>query len=329
MTAKLNDRESLAINCIKAFAILSVIAAHTVLLDTNSVFSGIVTSLWTVFSRVGVVTFYIVGGFLYNRKDGDNKIYWQKKFFRIVIPWLICSAITYLIGLVGGNDFSLCGYIKWIFGSGTWYYYIVIYVLFLIVFKLFYKHTSILWILFLMQTLFIALNTFGINTTPKIGFFTDYLNPLFWIGYFSLGILIRRYRLDVKLRENKLILITATIVMICTTMVMHIYGIYTYFSLITMVNCLAAAVLLWDISYLIANTKASVITKSIGVSTYCIYLLHMQIVQTAVGFLPATGLTYLCAPFLGLAIMMILVYMANWVCGKLPFGKKLKMCFGL
>ena len=322
---KLSVRDSLAIDCIKAFAILSVIAAHTVVLDASTTFTDIVTSIWTIFSRVGVVAFLIVGGFLYSRKDRDGKSYWKKKFLRIILPWFICSAITYAIGIIGGNELSVLGYIKWIFGYGTWYYYIVIYVFFLLIFKWFYKSTSVLCVLVGIQVLTLMLNTFGVNITLGV----DYLNPLFWIGYFALGILIRRYRLDKKISRNNVVLIISIVLSIGVTTVMHIYGIYTYFSLITMVNCISVSLILYRVAYFIAKTKIATVTRYIGVSTYCIYLLHMQIVQTAIGLIPASGVTYLFAPFIGLAIMMVIIFIANMVCKKLPFGDKLKMCFGL
>ena len=326
---KLSARDSLAIDCIKAFAILSVIAAHTVVLNETNAISYLVTSLWSMFSKVGVIVFFIVGGFLYSRKDGDNKEYWTKKFFRIVLPWLICSFITYVVSVIGGNDCSVYEYISWIFGSGTWYYYVVIYLLFLLIFKLFYRRDVILWVLVSLQVFALALNTFGISTTLKTEFFTDYLNPLFWVGYFALGILVRRYRLDIKLRDSKLIFVLAIVLIICMTPVMYLARIHTYFSLITMIYCLAFAVVLWKISYIIANTRFASFTRMIGVSTYCIYLLHMQIVQTAIGLLPECVTVFVFAPFIGLAIMILLVCIANWVCRKISFGDKLKMCFGL
>ena len=329
MNNKLSARESLAIDALKAFAILSVIAAHTVLLDMSSDFSSIVTGIWSVFRVVGVPVFLIVGGFLYSRRDGDSKVFWKKKFFRIFLPWVLCSAITYVIGIVGGNTPSIYGYIKWVLGFGTWYYYIIVYLLFLILFKYIYMNNIALIFTLVIQLVALTINTFQIPIgLENIAYEWYYLNPLFWIGYFSLGILIRRYRTDVKLR-SKLSLIVALLVMLVASAIKYIYGIYTYFSLITMINCLAIAVVLWNLSYFIAKTKISSFVRTIGVSTYCIYLLHMQIVQTAVGLLPACGITYLFAPFIGLTIMMIIIYIANWFCDKLPFGDKLKMSFGL
>ncbi len=325
---KLTSRESVALFILKAFAILSVIAAHTVVVDESNTINDFITSAWVIFGRVGVVIFFITGGFLYHRTDGDNKQYWKKKFFRIIIPWIICSCITFGISIIGGNNLSLLSFIKWIFGYGTWYYYIVMYMLFLFIFKFFYKHNWVLYTLMAINVIALILKVAPLSfMTVRWGVF-DYLNPLFWVGYFSLGIIIRKYGLHTKL-TNITSFIVGIISLMLTFTLVYKFDVFTFFHPFTMLNCLAFALVLFNISYYLANKNVRKYLKPIGTSTYCIYLLHMQIVQSAMNLIPNGLIKYIFAPFLGLAIMMLLITVANWICKKLPFGDNLKMCFGL
>lgn len=324
-TQKLAQRESMAIFCLKAFAILSVIAAHTIILNDSTTINNLITSFWTVFGKDGVITFFITGGFLYYRKDNDNKSYWKKKFFRIILPWIICSFITYIVSIAGGNDLSFISYLKWIFGYGTWYYYIVMYMFFLFIFKYIYKHN---WLLYLLMAINVVSLVLKITVFNNYWGELDYLNPLFWCGYFSLGVLIRRYRLDILLTK-KAPFIIGFIVFILTTTIRCKTGTDTYFHPLSMINALSFYTSFYGISYFLANKKISKYIKPIGASTYCIYLLHMQIVQTTINLIPDGILKFIFAPFIGLTIMMVIIMVANRICKKLPFGDKLKMCFGL
>lgn len=83
---KLTQQESSAINIMKAVAVLSVISAHVVSFDESSLFAKIASSLYLLFGEIGVIIFFVIGGFLYKRTSGDRKEFWKKKFFRIILP---------------------------------------------------------------------------------------------------------------------------------------------------------------------------------------------------------------------------------------------------
>lgn len=328
---KLTDRESITIDLMKALSILSVIAAHVVSFDESSFSSKLITSFWKVFGEVGVIVFFVIGGFLYKRRIGDNKEFWKKKFFRIVLPWFFCSAITYILTVIISREWSLFSYVKWVLGSGTWYYYITIYTMFLFIFKIFYEKDAILYFLIGMQILSITLRTFGITTTYSFGFFTDYLNPFHWAGYFSLGILVRRYRIDLTLRRYFIVSVVsvAGLVMVASLFVLCYKKIFTYFHIISLVFCVSALVLISTFSYKMANLKIAPKIAKIGTYSYCIYLLHMQIVQGVCSKIPDSFFKFLFSPFVGLAIMLILIFLGLLICKSLSFGDKIKMIVGL
>jgi peptidoglycan/LPS O-acetylase OafA/YrhL len=326
---KLTNRESLTINVIKAVAILSVIAAHVVALNESNLISNIASSLWIAFGEVGVIIFFIIGGFLYKRKNNDNKEFWKKKFFRIILPWFFCSLVTYILSVIEGRELSILSYIKWILGSGTWYYYITIYTIFLLIFKWIYKKDAVLYFFIGLQIILLTLQAFGIGTTYSFGFITDYLNPFHWAGYFSLGVLIRKYRIDLTIRKKRIVVCAAGIIMAITLFVICYNKIFTYFNIISFLFGISSFILIVALSYTIANFKMANYIGKVGTYSYCIYLLHMQIVQSVVSKIPDSIFKVLFSPFIGLSIMLILILLGLFICKKLPFGDKIKMIVGL
>lgn len=325
------ERERATINVVKSVAILSVIAAHVVPQTDTDLFSDFVSFSWGVFGRVGVILFFIIGGFLYSRIDGDSKVFWKKKAFRIFIPWAFCSLITYLLTIIVDPSvpFSFVKYFKYILGSGTWYYYATIYTLFIFIFKWFYKNDVILYSIIGVQTIALIMKSMGFSTTLPFDFFTDYLNPLHWIGYFSLGIILRKSRFDIALRQNNIAIILSSIILIISFLILYNQRISTYFHIITSIFCVSFSVLVLCASYWIAKFKVSNYIGKAGVYSFCIYLLHMQIVQFVNSKIPDGIVKIICSPFIGLFVMLVLISIGLWICKKLPFGDKIKMLVGL
>lgn len=326
---KLSQRESTAVNIMKAVAILSVIAAHVVSPTDTDFLSELVSSSWGLFSRIGVIIFFVLGGFLYNRSSYDALGYWKKKFSRIIVPWLICSTLTYAIAVALGIEFGLTHYGKWVMGSGTWYYYITVYTLFLILFQWLQHKEWILYFLIVAQGLSLLLASFGISTTVPVEFVTDYLNPLHWIGYFAFGILARKRRWDLHIRRYRWVTLLAWLVMAASAWMLYTWKIFTYFHILTSLFCMSALMIIADLAYCAAGWRIAGRFAKIGVSSYCIYLLHMQIVQPVIARIPDSVWKILFAPVIGLGIMMMLITLGLAVCRRLPFGNKLKGLIGL
>lgn len=326
---KLTQRESTALNIMKAISILSVLAAHLASFSDKSLFASIVSSFWLLFGNIGVIIFFVIGGFLYTRKPNDDKAFWKKKFFRIILPWLVCSLLTFFVYAIETHKFTLFTYVKYIFGSGSLYYYITMYTLFLFIFKYIYNKDKILWGLVGIQAIALTLASFGLSTTLSLGFFTDYLNPLHWIGYFSLGILIKKHRFDLRARQKKHIIIIAYILALLSLCILSLNKIFTYFNILSALFCLASLIIVADISYKLAALKVSKHIATIGTWSYCIYLLHIQIVQFVVWRIPGDMLQLLFAPIIGLGLMVVLIAIALFICNKLPFGQKIKALVGL
>lgn len=215
------------------------------------------------------------------------------------------------------------------FGSGTWYYYISVYTFFLFAFKWFSKSDIALYFLMILQLILLALRTFNVPTTCSLGFFTDYLNPFHWAGYFSLGMLIRKHRLDLMVRNKREFLVIDGLMTVLSLWVLYSKKIFTYFNIVSAIFCLSALVLVAASAYALASRRIAPYIGKVGTYSYCIYLLHLQIVQAICSRIPDGAFKILFAPFVGLAIMLIIIASGLFLCKKISIGNKIKVLIGL
>jgi len=324
----ITQKESRRFYCVKAIAILSVIAAHVIAVSEEPLFRNILTSIWKIFGNIGVICFFILGGFFYSRKKGDTGLFWKKKFKNLVIPWLFCSSLTYAWVLLNSRKFSLYEYIKWILGSGTLYYYIVIFLLFLFVFKHVYWSDKLLISVIVLNLLVLTMKTLHIIPDMK-GVITNYLNPLYWIGFFAFGILLRKYRWDRKLLNSKWIWKLCTGVSICLLSVLYCIQEVSYFHVLAALFEISAFGVVLKLSDLLAKSKVSNVLVYIGKSSYCIYLLHLVIVQQIDNLMQESLLSDFISPFVGLFVMVLLIKLGRMICNKIPYGDRICNLVGL
>lgn len=300
------------IDILRAIFMVSVIAAHTVHLIENPVISFI----WKKFTCFGVVGFFITSGYFYKRKKGDTISFWKKKFVSIIVPWIFCSFITYLISNI--HNWTLVGYIKWFLGSGTWYYYITILLTCMIIFKVANrKYLLIIAIalncisLLLGQTNLDILNIFA----------TPYLNVFNWMGFFALGILL----------QDKLYISTKTFIVcligyLLTCVCIHFYNLTGYFNIFSAINSVCLVTIFYKISGKLIKMK---FLSSIGKNTYTIYLLHMNIAQFVCKNICGFWIIDAMLPLIGLTVMILLIYLGKTFCKILPKGEYLIKLVGL
>lgn len=324
----ITEDESRIISLMQVLSILSVVAAHVTRLNNTSRLREIITSAWSAFGVVGVVVFLILGGFLYNRAEGDAKDFWRKKLRSLLAPWLICSLITYAVTVITTNQTSGMNYLKWFLGVGTWYYYATVYVFFLLIFKFLEKKEWILYITMAMTGVSLTISTFNENWLSSV-FMTPYLNVFNWIGFFALGIIIRKYRLDKKILQTPGCLVGGLIISIVAFLIMYKFGKWGYFSILGLVFELASAIVLLYIAKVLLRFRGTQWFLRIGAYTYCIYLLHMPIVQPICSRLPDMLLVDVVRPLIALAIMVTLIDIGKKICHLLPFGQTICKLLGI
>lgn len=326
MSNQITEKESKTFNTLKAIAMLSVMSAHTISFHgNNGIFMKILTSAWAMFGTVGVALFFVLSGFFYHREPGDFRTFWIKKTYRIICPWAICSSFTYIVKVILDDEIpNLETYLRWILGSGTWYYYVTMLLILYFIFTKGYKKNWFLSINIVINIIsIIALSYLEWRPT---GFITKYLIPTNWCGFFAIGCLLRKYRLDIKFFLNKSYIIYAAIITIITFMVNQILGIYSYFHIISFVFELSCGMVMLNIADKLRNIT---ILNRIGKNTLFIYLMHMQIVQPLCNRMPESFFIVMIKPLVSLTVMELICYGIRTIADHFKFGYKFCGFFGI
>ena len=259
---KLSERQSKTIYVMKAFALLSVFFAHMPGVGATETFRACI-------GLMGAPTFFILSGFVFSRpKDRrDFVVFWKKKFFSIMLPWFFWGGITFVVSVLIGNGGRRLSLISWIIGVNTWYYWLTILILCYLCFSI-RDDTFICVVAIVFNVLSLLLTQ---NGMVKLSLpLTNYLNLFNWAGFFSLGILLKRY----QTMFSKHGVWKATVVWLVVLSLFYFIPIKKdYWSLYAAILEVISAWFIYETSFLLYNFKAF---QLIGKQSLLIYLIHMQ-----------------------------------------------------
>lgn len=263
----MEKRNSKAFYVVKAFAILSVIFAHCTYSGTPTV-----QAITDLLGGIGVPIFLASAAVFFNEKE-DWRSFWFKKLKNIVCPWILFGVITYLGGVfLGGNGtFGIVKLLHWCIGYGSWMYFVTILLMCYAIFR------AIRWdgLPYVMIALFLLsniLDVFGIN--PITNLIGSYLNVFTRIGYFAIGILLKKasvMKLETPKLWIKLSLSAFAVVMGVLCIVLDV-PVLSYFIHLSFILSVGSSLFFWSQS--LADCK---LLEGIGKQTYFIYFVHMQI----------------------------------------------------
>lgn len=325
MPKKICPTDSSALYFVKAFAILAVVAAHTSVISYGTPLRLLITRMWDLVSTTSVGCFFLVGGILYQRAPGDSKRFWKRKLDSLIIPWVFCFALINLYRAVRGHVNTPFEYLMQFLGFGSWLYYISMYVFCLAFFKLICRNTAALVGCAAVSMAALLAETFCGEDMALYAVLASYMNPINWIGYFALGILLRKG----ELRWGKAVTILCLVTAVIFGAAEYLGGYFNYFNIYNFLFSVSVFFLLFAAGRSLASTKLEKPIRRIGSSTYCIYLLHITCLAPIPGKLPNALWKDILMPILGLAIMMILIELGTWITQKLPSGEKIRMLVGL
>jgi peptidoglycan/LPS O-acetylase OafA/YrhL len=212
--------------------------------------------------------------------------------------------MTFIVSLILGSKQKIAlKYFQWILGFGTWYYYVLVLLIFFLMFKFIEKSEILLYVCFALNIVSILLETWRLNPISQLPFCTPYLNIFNWIGYFALGVLCRKHRLDRWILKSKIALSLTIVLTIFAIILFFLLKNESDFHFITFLYKLPLAVILFYVSSWLANGKTNFLV-AVGKDTYFIYMLHMQIVQFICRRLPI--IFEIVKPLVGLLIMCII-----------------------
>lgn len=297
--------------------LLSIISAHSCVAQSEINSSYLLLwNLWNVWSIIGAPCFLILSGYFF-RKDAVSFIeLLRKKFKTIIIPWLICGTIVYIISK--SEHYSMREYLNFIFGYNSYLYYMTVLISCYIIF---YYIPRQIFLLFC----FIGVNLISLTLTEK-GIYhpllTNYLNIANWTGYFSLGMLIKR--LDILFKIRTLPVILQTLIMMPGIIVVLLgasSNIDSYFHLLSFPVIGLFFLSIYILCNLLHIHNLSFISD-IGKFSFSIYLLHLPSVAVLKRIVRDINPNfYMIIPLLDIIIF--------WILFKLLFlGEKSKH-FGL
>ena len=300
----------------KVFAILSVICAHMTLTIDKGQIGWLSDKLIAVYGKIGVAFFYLTAGYYYYRKKGDTIVFWKKKLKGIILPWILCSVLTYIFNIILLNEkYSIIGQLKWTMGYMTWYYFIPV---LLFCFIWFSSSIRIYWI---YLTIFISIVSNILTIIGILGvtqWCTPYTNPFNWLLFFALGIFGKKHeQLLTKIFSKKYIGIMGCVGFI------SLYGLWiwynakiSYWNFFSLVfEILGCLVILYGAWYF----RKIAFLQRIGKNTLFIYLVHMQIAGIINTRLPQNAFFYFVKP------IIVLIIMWGAVEGIIKISKVLKL----
>lgn len=241
---------------LKALAIFTVFFAHMPYTGSNQ----IMIYLFNLIGMVGVPTFLILSGYF----DYYSQSSLYKSAKRLFIPLFIWGLLTYIASHINTTwDFydSTIGFLKWIYGCGSWLYFVPVLFLCKMICCIDNKYyQSILCIISLIS---ISSTSFGI--IPYNEFFTPYTNPLNFLIYFQIGRYLRRNDIDL---DNNLYLFTSLIIAVVS---LFLWGTEapSFFSIYAVFVSFGSFFFLYRLAHIVNFGEET------GKMSYVIYLFHL------------------------------------------------------
>ena len=180
----------------RGIAIISVAYAHSLSLSDE-----ILQRVGAAIGILGVPIFLFCSGFYFKRQKWRELL--TKLLAGIVSPWLLWGTVAFVISVaLGAASNNLISFLAFLFGHGTWLYYIPVYLTIRILFNIsdnpYFIAASII--------VSLASNVISFIPPPSSGLapiITLWQNPLNWMEFFAMGILFNRLGLLEKVINGK------------------------------------------------------------------------------------------------------------------------------
>lgn len=255
---------------LRGLAIISVAYAHSLTLSTPYL-----QRIGAILGLAGVPLFLVLSGLWFKESSWRQLI--DKLIRDIGMPWLIWGTFGYIISLfLGAVKCGVLSYVAFICGHGTWLYYLLVYVVIRLIFNKLNRGGYLLAFILisLVSSVLSYYNQVYCNTVGQ--FITPWQNPLNWLGFFAIGIIIKRHNLIRRVQEMQLFVKASIFVLPLAPA--------------TMLACVSSKINYWN--PLAIAFEYSVISGAFVIAMYCykskllkvlgensllLYLLHIQL----------------------------------------------------
>ncbi len=308
----------------RIYCLISIVSAH---LSFPGTFSQTVLAR---FSLVGVVGFLVMAGYFYKpAKFGSFVGLLKKKAISIGLPWIVFGFLTWLYNaILVPERRNLVALLKWIFGNGSFLYYMTVIVICFIVFYRYNKFTLCGAILInIASVIFTA--TGLLKPIIDVLHISDFLNVFNWVGFFAAGMLLQQideHRLLAFLVKYRILFIIAFGVCFVVSIIFKDVS-FTYFSYLAIPFELIGVWAFFSLStFQLTNIK---LFSNLSDASFTIYLVHMIFVGFLDGLLSKFEISRLLSPLVIIAVTFVCLMIGLWVSRKIKLDKVYCLVTGL
>ena len=315
------------IEILRAFAIFSVVCAHTIVSDSASSASSVfVVRLLGPLSLVGVPLFFFLSGYFFSESEDSFSAFWKKKSIGLMIPSVFCFTFLWLYVALRKGGFDIKTWIGFVIGTQSTAYYIVSLIVLYLLFWVGKKKKIVALIgIVLSLALYICREIFQLSLADRI-FLSQYHNVLYWSIYFCLGMLISLLKkMEVLFKCAKRLL---PLFALASIIILLFCGFenkaFTYFNLPSLIIVFILGMTFIGIASLGFSDKCKFIEK-VGNYSFSIYLLHQFFSGLIIHVTRYADcwMSVIIRPFINIVIVMlvflILERINNYSKGKLGF----------
>lgn len=177
----------------KGLAIFSVVCAHVAPVpDGANTWNRIASDYLSYIGTMGVPVFFLLSGYLFGKNKKNLRDFWKGKVKSIFIPWFFCETLLWFYVVLRKGGITLKAWALFMIGyKHTTYYLTMLIVMYLLFWRI--KRDWELAVLISVSLLSVICTgwDFGMSIINK-WFGVFYLNPLNWICFFAVGLLISR-----------------------------------------------------------------------------------------------------------------------------------------
>ena len=311
----------------RAIAIVSVLCAHSSFIISDKIWDEINSKLLLLFGLVGVPIYFINSGYFYsNNKPSNYTNLIKKKLVKIFIPWLLLSSIVYLYIILRKGGGGLVNYIEFIIGIGNYTYFLSVLVIFYLMF-LKVKFSNFIIVIGLSVS---VISSF-LTTMGYFDYIDPYINPLNWLVYFLLGVILKKYNLLLKLISILEPLKYYLLTLLSIFIVLIIRNDYYPYYWNPFAYIFIPFFIIVSLSFLKCQCRHSWQLIELGKLTLPIYLIHSLFIGGIVYFTNKLELGFLIPfrPFIVLSITLSSIILYSKIIHKLNIDRIGKILIGL
>lgn len=307
----MEENTSRQLYCARAFAILCTVAAHMP-------GSGIEGRILDMFGTIGVPFFLFSAGLLYDKEKGPR---WRRFWNKVWCPWLFGGTVIWLIGIVLGYNAML--WWEFLVGKGSYLYYLTVSLVLYVVFD--YTPSKLVLPLFLLGMG--RMLSFYMGYSPAYA----YLAVLYWLPYFALGVLAKRWLGSADIGKTVKRLVSRPIIIVplwCFLSVLYLFRPeINYFNWYALPYSVVSILFLLWLGKVCANRVPQI--GMIGKQTLAIYIWHIYLAGFVSARLQIYPLIHCFSPILVLLLTMGAVNLSVVFMDKSKFGNIWRKIIGL